>query len=258
VRVRVVVLDAEGTSFSRGVDPAWMQRAGTASPASNEADAQRFAAMLQSVAECPKPVIACVSGDAFGAGLGLCCASDLVLAAPQARFALDQVRRGWVPAMVGPHVIQAVGRREAQRLALTAAPIDAHRAERIGLVTEVVSDAAMPEVLERIVAELLSNGPCALAWTKRLYATLPVDATDGRGQQMAVRALARMRASTEALEGCAAALERRAPAWSSEAPVPDWIEPGAAAASDSGFGALDFELPLDPIQLPAISAVRPT
>ncbi|MDP4414842.1 enoyl-CoA hydratase-related protein, partial [Escherichia coli] len=77
------------------------------------------AAMLQRIAECPKPTLARVQGLALGGGVGLAAACDIALATPDAKFAVSEARFGILPAVIGPYVINAVGPRQARRLALT-------------------------------------------------------------------------------------------------------------------------------------------
>jgi methylglutaconyl-CoA hydratase len=63
-------LRAPGKHFSAGADLQWMQRASTATPEWNLADARRFAAMLARINRCPKPTIARVQGAALGRRCG--------------------------------------------------------------------------------------------------------------------------------------------------------------------------------------------
>src|SRR5438128_316675 len=88
--VRVIVLAGEGKSFSAGADLDWMRRMAAASEADNRADAQRLAAMLRAVAECPKPVVERVQGAAMGGGAGLVACADIAIAAESAIFAFSE------------------------------------------------------------------------------------------------------------------------------------------------------------------------
>jgi len=66
--VRVIVLSANGRAFCAGADIEWMRRASQNSQMENLEDARRFAAMMDAVARCPKPVVARVQGAAYGGG----------------------------------------------------------------------------------------------------------------------------------------------------------------------------------------------
>ena len=77
--IRCVVLGAEGRIFCSGADIAWMQRQSENSHEDNLRDARRFADMMRAIHECAKPVIVRVQGHAFGGGVGLMAAADIVI-----------------------------------------------------------------------------------------------------------------------------------------------------------------------------------
>ncbi|MES2257113.1 MAG: enoyl-CoA hydratase-related protein [Pseudomonadota bacterium] len=210
---RVIVLAAAGRAFSAGADLRWMERAAGNPPQANLDDARRFAAMLEIMQACPKPVIARVQGAAFGGGVGLCCVCDIVLAAPQAKFAVSEVKFGILPSVIGPYLNNAVGKRHALRLALTAETVTAARAEQIGLVHEVLDLEELDAAIERIVAQLLANGPQALAEVKQWFGSLSIAPVDAEVRERSAQTIARVRATDEAREGFAAFLGKRAAAW---------------------------------------------
>lgn len=209
--VRLIVLAGSGKAFSAGADLQWMKRAAEATQAANLEDARRFATMLQRIAECPKPTLARVQGLALGGGVGLTAACDIALATPDAKFAVSEARFGILPAVIGPYVINAVGPRQARRLALTASRIPASEALALGLVQEVVEgiDAA----LERWIDELLLNGPGALGEIKTLFAQLEVGPITPAVRELTAQTIARVRMGDEAREGFAAFLAKRPAAW---------------------------------------------
>lgn len=213
VGTRVIVLGAEGRAFSAGADLRWMERASNNSQEVNLADARRFARMMQVLYECPKPVIARVQGAAYGGGVGLCCACDVVFATPQARFAVSEARFGILPSVIGPYLNNAVGKRHALRLALSAEQIDAMRAAQIGLVHEVVEPEQLDAAIERMAALLLANGPDALGEIKALFSHLSVGQVNAEVRELTAQTIARVRATDEAREGFAAFLAKRSAAY---------------------------------------------
>jgi methylglutaconyl-CoA hydratase len=211
--VRVIVLAGRGKSFSAGADLAWMKRQSEASAAANLEDARRFAAMLQRIAECPKPTIARVQGIAMGGGVGLACACDFAIASDDARFAVTEARFGLAAAVIGPYLIAAVGRRHARRLAMSTAQIGATEALALGLVHEVVAPQRLDDALAALTAQLRASGPRAMAEIKALYGRLPAAPVTEETRELTAQAIARIRHTDEAREGFAAFLEKRRPRW---------------------------------------------
>jgi len=211
--VRVILLAGEGKHFSAGADLQWMQRASTASQEWNLEDARRFAAMLARIAAVPKPTVARVQGAALGGGVGLACACDIAIAADSASFAVSEARFGILPAVIGPYLVNAVGRRQARRLALTAARIQASEALSIGLVQQVVASERLDAAVDATVADLLAGGPLAQREIKRLFAQLEVGPISAEVCELTARTISRVRGGDEAREGFAAFLGKRPAGW---------------------------------------------
>lgn len=211
--VRVVVLEAEGKSFSAGADLGWMQRMADYSDAENLADARKLAGMVRTLNELPRPTIARVQGAAFGGGVGLVAACDIALASHAASFCLSEARLGLIPSVISPYVVEAIGARAARRYFLTAERFDADEAHALGLVHEVVPRERLNGRLEELIGCLLDNGPDAMAASKdliRRVASGPVD--DAMVEDTAQR-IADIRATDEGREGVQAFLEKRGPKW---------------------------------------------
>ena len=135
---KILVLQAEGKSFSAGADLDWMQRMADFSFEQNVQDANGLAAMLHALYTLPIPTVAKVQGNAYGGGVGLIACCDLVVASEHAKFCLSEVKLGLIPATISPYVIHAVGSKIARRLFVTAELFDATQARQWHLVTEVV------------------------------------------------------------------------------------------------------------------------
>jgi methylglutaconyl-CoA hydratase len=211
--VRVIVLAGEGKHFSAGADLQWMQRASTASQDWNLQDARRFAGMLARIAVAPKPVVARVQGASLGGGVGLACACDIAVAAENASFAVSEAKFGILPAVIGPHVTNAVGKRQAQRLALTTERIHAAEALAMGLVQKVVGLTELDAAVDATVTALLAGGPAAQAEIKQLFAQLEVGPITPAVIELTAQTISRVRGSAEAREGFAAFLGKRPPNW---------------------------------------------
>lgn len=210
--IRCVVLAAEGKLFCAGADIGWMQRQSQNSHDANLDDARRFAEMMRALYECPKPSIARVHGNAFGGGIGLMAACDIVIAARDARFAVSEAKFGILPAVIAPYLVQAVGARQAMRWALEAALFSADEARAMGLLHESVGPEALDAAVERCITALLGNSPAALVEIKALFRHLggPIDA---ELRESTARTISRVRSGDDAREGFAAFMEKRAARW---------------------------------------------
>jgi methylglutaconyl-CoA hydratase len=211
--VRVIVLAGEGKHFSAGADLQWMQRASTASFEWNVADARRFAGMLARIERCTKPTVARVQGAALGGGVGLTAVCDVAVASEAASFSVSEARFGILPSVIGPYVTNAVGKRQARRLALTTERIGAAEALAIGLVTKVVPAQALDAAVDDVVAALLTGGPAAQAEIKRLLAQLHEGPVTDAVVELTAQTIARVRGTEEAREGFAAFLAKRPARW---------------------------------------------
>jgi len=211
--VRVIVLAGAGRHFSAGADLQWMQRASVAASDWNLEDARRFATTLQRIDGCPKPTIARVHGAALGGGVGLACVCDVAIGAEEASFCISEAKFGILPAVIGPYLINAVGRRQARRLALTAVRIGAAEAQTVGLLHRVVPMGELDTAVDSCVAELLMGGPAAQREIKQLFAQLAVGPTTAEVRELTAQTIGRVRGTDEAREGFAAFLAKRPPNW---------------------------------------------
>ena len=210
---RVIVLAGEGKHFSAGADLQWMQRASQASLAWNVADARKFAGMLARIEACAKPTIARVQGAALGGGVGLAAACDIAVAADNASFSVSEAKFGILPAVIGPYVTNAVGKRHARRLALTATRIGAAEALAMGLVQQVTTLDGLDAAVDATVKELLVCGPQAQAEIKQLFAQLAVGPITPEVRELTAQTISRVRGTDEAKEGFAAFLGKRPANW---------------------------------------------
>jgi methylglutaconyl-CoA hydratase len=211
--VRAVVLAAEGPAFCAGANLHWMRRMADYTREENLADAGKLAAMLRTIAECPKPTIARVQGDVYAGGMGLVAACDMAVSADTAWFCLSEVKIGLAPATISPYVIRAMGARAAQRYFLTAERFTAAEAHRIGFVHEVVAADALDAKVDELLKALTSASPAAVVACKTLVADVAGRDIDDGLVAYTVEAIADIRASTEGREGVQAFLNKRKPAW---------------------------------------------
>lgn len=212
--VRVVFIRGAGGVFSAGADLEWMRAAIDRTESDNRADAFALAKMLKGLRDLPVLTVALIEGGAFGGGAGLAAACDLAISTRDAKFSFSEARLGLIPAAISPYVIEAIGPRAARGLFATARVFDAAHAERIGLVSELVDDAAgLGAAAHRIATEILACGPEAVAASKELVEDVAGRVIDHALMELTAQRIAAARVSPEGQEGVRAFLERRKPHW---------------------------------------------
>jgi methylglutaconyl-CoA hydratase len=179
----------------------------------NEQDAMAMADMFEVIDTCPVPVIARVHGAALGGGMGLCAVSDLAVAESGTRFGFTETRLGILPAVIAPFVIAKIGESHARALFPSGRRFDAVRAQRIGLIHEVVEgQAALDAAVEGAVDDVLAAGPTAVRAAKAIVREVR-GVGHGSAKWHTARVIARQRTSDEAQEGFRAFTDKRPPAW---------------------------------------------
>jgi methylglutaconyl-CoA hydratase len=212
--LRVVILAGAGPTFCAGADIDWMRAAIQLDVEANEQDAMAMADMLETIDTCPVPVIARVQGGALGGGAGLCSVADLVIAEAGAKFGFTETRLGILPAVIAPFVVARIGETHARALFPPGRRFDAIRAQRIGLVHEIVEGTeALDGAVAQVVADVLASGPTAVRAAKAIVREVR-GLGHGSAKWHTARVIARQRVSEEAQEGFRAFVEKRRPAWS--------------------------------------------
>ncbi|QQN75283.1 enoyl-CoA hydratase/isomerase family protein [Croceicoccus sp. YJ47] len=116
----------------------------------------------------PQPVVARVRGMAAGGGLAIVSASDLAIAADNARFLAAQIRIGVIPdSALSYNLVRNVGPKRAKEICYLGDIFDAATARDIGLINRVVPEEELDQVTEEIVQRLAATPQEALGRTKR-------------------------------------------------------------------------------------------
>ncbi len=210
--VRILVLRAEGKSFSAGADLGWMKRMAACSHEENLADAQQLERLMHSLYAFPKPTIAVVQGAAFGGAVGLVSCCDIAIASDNASFSLSEAKLGLAPAVISPFVIATIGARQASRYFLTAERFTSACALQMQLLHDVVAADELDATADHLINSLLDNGPVALMACKALIRQV-APASDDDLRDYTTTLIASLRTSQEGQEGLTAFFEKRAPAW---------------------------------------------
>jgi methylglutaconyl-CoA hydratase len=207
--IRLVVIASRGDTFCSGADLGWLRSVAEGQAGVDEIEG--LAQLLGALWRFPKPVLARVQGSAHGGGVGLIACCDIVVASDSARFALPELRLGLIPAVILPHLLRALGSRQARRWCLSGEALLGTDALRLGLVHKLVEPAELDAEVEHQVTLLLRSAPGAVRAFKRLLAELTeVADEEARG---ATELASYLQASDEVREGIAAFFEHRRPAW---------------------------------------------
>ena len=158
-----------------------------------------------------KPVIAAVAGYAMGGGCELALACDIVVAAESATFALPEIRLAMLPGAGGTQRLpRAIGKAKAMDMCLSARTLDAHEADRCGLVSRVVPDAELQDRALALAAQIAGFSlPALMAIKTAVNRAWESPLTEGILFER--HALYERFASADAHEGMRAFLDKRAP-----------------------------------------------
>ncbi|MFM6828728.1 MAG: enoyl-CoA hydratase/isomerase family protein [Novosphingobium sp.] len=169
--IRVVVLAAQGKVFCAGLDLKEIR--GEDAPRDPIAFMhlqERFAGLMQQVAQARFPVIAAIGGAAVGAGMGLALAADIRVVAPNARFLVGAVKIGLSAGECGIsyHLPRLIGAGRACEIMLTGRPVTAEEAVAIGLASTAAGEGSVTDqaiAMARIVAQ---NSDYSIKHTKQV------------------------------------------------------------------------------------------
>jgi len=159
----------------------------------------------------PKPVIAAVGGYALGGGCELALACHMRIASERARFGLPEVSLGIIPGYGGTiRLARLVGLGRAIEMTLTGDMVDAERAERLGLVSSVVSTEDLLDEAKKLARKVTKNGPVAVRMAlESIYHGL--DSGTGEALDYESSLFGLLASTSDMREGMQAFLEKRKP-----------------------------------------------
>jgi 2-(1,2-epoxy-1,2-dihydrophenyl)acetyl-CoA isomerase len=211
-RVRVVHLRGEGKNFCAGGDVQEFASKGEHLGHFMREVTAHLQAAMGALIRLNAIVVAEVQGYAAGGGgLGLVCASDLVVCADNAKFLAGATRVGMVPDAGATVMLpRIIGFRTAMDVFLTNRTIGADEAQRLGLVNRVVPAASLASETLALCQTLAQGAPAAQAATKRLlWNGVGLSVEDCLPEEARTQAV--LAATADAREGLAAVIEKRTP-----------------------------------------------
>ncbi|MBO0727696.1 MAG: enoyl-CoA hydratase/isomerase family protein [Acidimicrobiaceae bacterium] len=206
--VGAVVIAGHERAFVAGADIASMQHRSVSDVLS--AQASRFWFRLR---EIEVPLVAAVSGPAFGGGCELALACDLVVASETARFSQAEIKVGILPGGGGTQrLARSIGKHKAMELVLTGRAITAQEAAELGFVNRVTPAAEWRQEAVALAQQVASGPPVATRLAKK--AVLAAEETTlSAGMQTERRLMELAFATDDRIEGMTAFLAKRSPRW---------------------------------------------
>ena len=213
LEARCLVIRGSGPVFSAGYD------IGNLEGQSFEESAERlvahpFQAALEALEAYEYPVLAQLNGHAIGGGLELALTADIRLAARGVKLGMPPAKLGLIYSHTGLlKFLQACGPANTAELFYVGRTVDAERAERMGLVNEVVEPGELDERVLDLASEIAANSPLSLRGNKRVLRAL----REHTLPEAVARELVDLRESCfrseDFREGVRAFAEKRSPVW---------------------------------------------
>lgn len=171
--VRVIILTGEGNDFCSGADvSSLIKKSEQVSPQEGRVTplnptSRKARKHVYGILECEKPIIAKVRGVAYGLGVNLALACDMVFAAPGARFCDSHVKAGLVAGDGGVLLWPLlVGMHRAKEYLMTGDPVLAEKATEIGLINGCIPDDELDAHVQALAERLRDLPPLAVNYTK--------------------------------------------------------------------------------------------
>lgn len=209
--VRAVVLTGAGPkAFVAGADIAEMN---ALTPVQGRDFSLRGQKLMRRIEKMPKPVVAMINGFALGGGLELAMGCHLRIAADSAKIGQPEINLGLIPGFGGTQrLLRLAGRAATLELCLLGAPVDAARAQQLGIVNRVVAAAELEAETFKIAEQLAASAPLAL---RGVLDCIAVGGECGieEGLEYETAQFGLMFSTDDMREGTQAFLERRKPAF---------------------------------------------
>lgn len=187
-QVRAVILTGTDPAFCAGGD---LGRFGERDHVRFRRESEALSAVVTTLEQLDRPVVAAINGLATGVGTQLALAGDVRLASPEAVFLSREGHLGLLPSHGGlARLVVLAGAGVARDLALGGLSIDAEHAHRVGLVSRIVDHDDLLDVAHERARSMLARSRDAYATAKHVLHTItaatmaPGLATEALGQSL--------------------------------------------------------------------------
>jgi enoyl-CoA hydratase/carnithine racemase len=210
---RCLVIRGSGSVFSAGYD------IGNLEGQSFEESAERLVAhpfhdAMEALEAYPYPVGGEINGHAIGGGLELALTCDIRVAARSARFSMPPARLGLIYSHTGLRkFIDVCGPANTAELFHVGEPVDAERAQAMGLVNETVELGELEERVLELAARIAANAPLSLAGNKQVIRALRSRPLTPEAERELIELRESCFRSEDFREGVRAFAEKRKPRW---------------------------------------------
>lgn len=213
-RVEVVILTGAGDqAFCAGADLAEVRAL------EDSKAVQRYfanmAKLIRTLQTLPQPVIGAVFGHVLAGGMGLAAGVDLLVASPEARFGLPEVKVGLYPMVVTAPIARLIGPRRTLELGLTGRVIDAQTAYDWGFINRM-ADPHQALSLARTLAEEIRQGSPYIARLGKEGWRISQEMPMGEAMEALKSLVSLVALSEDSQEGVRAFAEKRRPDWPSQ------------------------------------------
>jgi enoyl-CoA hydratase len=204
--VGAIIITGAGRAFAAGADIAGLAEA---KPGELERFSRTGQMLFRRIEQSSVPVIAAVNGYALGGGFELALACHIRVASDAAKFGLPEVKLGLMPGYGGTQRLpRLIGRGRALQMILSAEPIDASEALRVGIVNAVTATADLLGSARAMAHAILKNAPVAMA--RAIEAVdAGLDTTLDDGLRLEARLFGSLEATADMREGTRAFLDKR-------------------------------------------------
>jgi enoyl-CoA hydratase/carnithine racemase len=213
LEARCLVIRGSGPVFSAGYDIGGFEE-GEFEESAERLVAHPFQAAIEALDAYPYPVLGQINGHAIGGGLELALACDLRIAARGVKLGMPPAKLGLIYSHTGlRRFIDACGVANTAELFYVGRNVDSGRAERMGLVNEVVDPADLDEHVLGLAAEIAANAPLSLAGNKRVIRALRAQPLPEEVERELIELRESCFRSEDFREGVRAFAEKRKPRW---------------------------------------------
>ena len=213
--VRVIIVSAEGSSFSAGHDLKELE-AGRKNTDKGESFFKevmgKCSRLMKSIVNNPKPIIAEVAGVATAAGCQLVASCDLAYAGKSAKFATPGVNIGLFCSTPMVALSRNISNKQSMEMLLTGELVSSEKAEKIGLINKAVDDSLLQAYTLEIALKISKKSSMTLKTGKEAFYK-QIDMTLSNAYDYASNVMVENMLKIDAEEGINAFIEKRNPNW---------------------------------------------